>query len=145
MKRFIGIILLIVLSASCGSGDGRETISQEAMDEKREDIVEILYFFGRQSCISCGDIEVYSKDLIRDSFAVEVEEKKVGLRIIDLSKKENKAIGKKYEVVGSGLIISHWKDGVEEYEDMTAFSFNHLTTGEKEFKEEISKKIRELL
>lgn len=129
---------------SCG--DKNSKISQEPiLLSNDKDRVEVMYFYGKQSCMSCGDIEKYTKDIIRDSFPNEVESSKVILRIIDGSKKENLKIAEKYEIVGSGLIISKWEDGEEEIHDLTAFSFNHLTTGEKEFKEGFTKKLKSLL
>lgn len=147
MRNITLLLLSFFMFFSCNKNTNQEIKPLEskiAIDSKN-DRVDILYFFGKQRCISCNEIEGFTHELIKDSFANEIASGKLNLRIIDCNIKENQKIAEKYEIVGSGLVISKWEDGKEEIYDMTAFSFNHLTTGEKEFKTEISKKIKSLL
>ncbi len=146
IMRYITFLFISFLFLfSCDKNTSKERIESETIIDSDKDRVDILYFFGKQRCISCNEIEGFTHELIKDSFANEIASGKLNLRIIDCNIKENQKIAEKYEIVGSGLVISKWEDGKEEIYDMTAFSFNHLTTGEKEFKTEISKKIKSLL
>lgn len=63
----------------------------------------------------------------------------------DISKKENEAIADKYEVTWSSLFVNGWKDGKENVNNMTEFSFSNARNAPDKFKEGIKSKIDELL
>lgn len=58
--------------------------------------------------------------------------------MIDISKKENEAIADRYEVTWSSLFVNGWKDGKENVNNMTEFSFPmrkmHRTSLKRELK-----------
>ena len=64
---------------------------------------------------------------------------------LDISKKENEAIADKYEVTWSSLFVNGWKDGKENVNNMTEFSFSNARNAPDKFKEGIKSKIDELL
>ena len=59
--------------------------------------------------------------------------------------KENEAIADKYEVTWSSLFVNGWKDGKENVNNMTEFSFSNAKNAPDKFKEGIKSKIDELL
>ncbi len=52
---------------------------------------------------------------------------------------------KKYEVTWSSLFVNDWKDGKENVNNMTEFSFSNARNAPDKFKEGIKSKIDELL
>ena len=59
--------------------------------------------------------------------------------------KKKKAITDKYEVTWSSLFVNGWKDGEEDVNNMTEFSFSYAKNAPDKFKEGIKSKIDELL
>ena len=70
---------------------------------------------------------------------------KIIYKVVDISKKENEAIADKYEVTWSSLFVNDWKDGKENVNNMTEFSFSNARNAPDKFKEGIKSKIDELL
>ena len=67
------------------------------------------------------------------------------IEVIDISKKENGQIADKYEVTWSSLFVNGWKDGKENVNNMTEFSFSNARKSPDKFKEGIKNKVDELL
>ena len=61
--------------------------------------------------------------------------------MIDISKKENGQIADKYEVTWSSLFVNGWKDGKENVNNMTEFSFSNARKSPDKFKEGIKNKV----
>ena len=82
------------------------------------------------------------------SISIYTQEKangKIIYKVVDISKKENEAIADKYEVTWSSLFVNGWKDGKENVNNMTEFSFSNARNAPDKFKEGIKSKIDELL
>ena len=55
MKRTLFFLLAILTLAACGNNQNANT--QAAAQIEQEDAVEVLYFHGKQRCITCNAIE----------------------------------------------------------------------------------------
>ena len=144
MKKLFHVFIAGVILVSCGNGgkEKTETANSEAMQNDR---VEVLYFHGAQRCITCRAIETNTVALLDNLYAKEKAEGKIIYKVIDISKKENEAITDKYEVTWSSLFVNGWKDGKENVNNMTEFSFSNAKNAPDKFKEGIKSKIDELL
>lgn len=139
--------LLIVLFATIVSvtsfAKGGEPLP--ATTDSKKDVVEVLYFHGKQRCITCKSIEKHTKDVLTAYFADQVKNGKIVFRVIDISEPANEKIAEKYEVTWSSLFINKWKGGKEKVNNMTEFGFSYAKSSPDVFKAGVKKKIEELL
>lgn len=112
---------------------------------KVKDHVEVMYFHGKQRCVTCMAIEKYAKEVVGKDFAKEKKSGKVVFKVVDISTGEGAKIAKDYRVTWSSLYINGWKKGKETRNDMTQFAFKNAHKHTDEFKKGVSAKIKELM
>ena len=105
----------------------------------------MLYFHGKQRCITCNAIERLTKEVIEQDFAQQLKDGKIIFKVIDISTKEGEKIANTYEVTWSSLYINKWQNGKESRNNMTDFGFSHAKGSPDVFKAGVKKKIEELL
>lgn len=137
---YVFIVLFFIACGNTKKSKTTDTANQEGKDR-----VEVLYFHGKQRCLTCNAIEKLSKEVVDTLFAKELKESRVVYKAIDISEKENEVLANKYEVTWSSLFINKWKEGKETPVNMTEFAFTHATTSPATFKEGVKKKIEEQL
>jgi len=79
----------------------------------------VIYFHGKQRCLTCKAIEKNAKEVVNNQFANELENGTVVFNIVDISTPEGEQIADRYEVTWSSLFINKWKDGEETRNNMT--------------------------
>lgn len=132
MKRIFLMIALTISLISCG---GHTSTKQAATTARQADMTEVLYFHGKQRCITCNAIEKLAKEVV-DSLANE----KVVMKIIDISKKENEATADKYEVSWSALIL----DRNGKIENLTDMGFSYAKGQPELFKAKLTEAINNI-
>lgn len=143
MKNVILMLALCLGLSACG---GNNTKTQSNNDtENNRDRVEVLYFHGKQRCATCVAIEQNSRATVEEQFADELKSGTLVFRIIDLSTPEGEALGEKYEVTWSSLLLSTWREGKETAENLTEYAFANARTAPEEFKNGLASKIRSTL
>lgn len=146
MKRISLILLAIIALTSCGNSRNNQSAStQSATKNNQKEYIEVLYFHGKQRCITCNAIEKLTKEVIDKDFAEQSGNGKVVFKMIDISTKEGEKIADQNEVTWSSLFINKWKDGKEVKNNMTDFGFSYAKNFPEEFKAGVKKKIDELL
>ena len=132
MKKAIIYLISLLLIASCTGNKKAESFcekqneeaqqaNQKVIDEK-VGTVELLYFHGKQRCLTCMAIEKYSTETIAKEFQEQVDSGTIIYKIIDIDKEE--ALADKYKVASSSLIlISHTSQG-EKVSNLTQFAFS---------------------
>ncbi|MEI3156098.1 MAG: nitrophenyl compound nitroreductase subunit ArsF family protein [Odoribacter sp.] len=85
--------------------------------------MEVLYFHGKQRCITCKAIEKYTKEVVNADLAELVKNGKLRFKEVDISTFEGEKLAEKYRVSWSSLYVNKWKNGKEERNDMTRFGF----------------------
>lgn len=144
MKKLFYLLIATIVLISCGNGSKNKTETSIAK-ENQTNRVEVLYFHGAQRCITCRAIEANTVALLDSLYSKEQADGKIIFKVIDISKKENEQIADKYEVTWSSLFVNDWKDGKENVNNMTEFSFSNARNAPDKFKEGIKSKIDELL
>ncbi len=147
MKKIILLITLAIISVACGSKNN-QTESQTTEATKaviNPNRIEVLYFHGKQRCITCKNIEKYSKEVVENDFAKELKSGDIVFKVIDFSTKEGEAIADKYEISFSSLLVNKYTNGQETVNDMTEHAFSTAKEQEAEFKTGLKEKINELL
>ncbi len=143
MKKILFVLLAIIGLTSCGNN--QNTNAQTSTKTVQKEYVEVLYFHGKQRCVTCNAIEKLTKEVIEKDFAEQFKNGKVVFKVIDISTKEGEKIADKYEVTWSSLYINKWKDGKETKNNMTDFGFSYAKGSPDVFKAGVKKKIDELL
>lgn len=143
MKKVLFALLAIIALCSCGNSQNAN--AQTTTKATQKEYVEVLYFHGKQRCITCNAIEKLTKEVVEKDFAQQVKDGKVVFRVIDISTKEGEKIADKYEVTWSSLFINKWKDGKETKNNMTDFGFSYAKGSPDVFKAGVKKKIEEQL
>lgn len=143
IKNFLLILWICVGLTSCGNNKNGDI--QSSAKDTPKDIVEVVYFHGKQRCITCNAIEKLTKEVVEMEFAQQLKENKITFKIVDISTKEGEKIADRYEVTWSSLYINKWKDGMEAKNNMTEFGFSYAKGSPELFKIGVKRKIDELL
>jgi predicted MarR family transcription regulator len=143
MKKFLLTTVVVVLSVFAGIVIQAQTKPQTPKVVK--DYVEILYFHGKQRCVTCKAVGQYSKELVDKDLATLTKQGKLRFREVDFSTPEGEKVADKYRISSSGLVISQFKDNKEKYEDITDFAFQYARTDTPKFKKDLTSKINLLL
>lgn len=140
MKLLVTLTLLIGLM-SCGGKVGN------VVHPTHSDIdhVEIIYFHGKQRCVTCKAIEEGVNEVIETYFAKAIKDGTVVFRIIDISTPEGETLADGYEVSWSSLFVNNWNGGKETRDNLTEFAFANAVKRPKKFKEVLIKKINQSL
>lgn len=143
MKNILFVLFAIMGFVSCGNKSNAETQLPTSTNQK--EVVEVLYFHGKQRCITCNTIENLTREVVEKNYAQQLKAGKITFKVVDISTKEGEKMAEKYEVTWSSLYINKWNKGKETKNNMTDFSFSHAKNSPNEFKSGIKKKIDELL
>lgn len=144
MRKLFYLLIVTLVLVSCGNGSKKKTGENQA-EEIQSNRIEVLYFHGAQRCITCRAIETNTVALLDSLYSKEQADDRIIYKVIDISKKENGQIADKYEVTWSSLFVNGWKDGKENVNNMTEFSFSNARKSPDKFKEGIKNKVDELL
>lgn len=137
------IIVLLITLTSCSGTPKKSNDTTNA--QTVNDHLEVLYFHGKQRCITCNAIEKLTKEVLDESFPEEVANGKILFRVVDISQEENQGIADKYEVSWSSLYLNKWSNAEEQRENMTDFGFSYAKSSPEVFKEGLKEKISTLL
>ena len=132
---FIGCALsLMCLLSACGGSNSRpnEQTAQSVSDTARAPI-EIMYFYGKQRCVTCRAIEQVVVELTQNELREAIASGQVHFRAIDWT--QETALAERYEVAWSSLII----DCNGEITNLTEQAFAYARQQPEKLKEEILK------
>ena len=136
-------MLVSLVMLACGEKSNAVTAKEQAAGAK--DCVEVLYFHGKQRCVTCRAIEKNAKDLLDAKFAEQMRQGRVVWRVIDISQKENAQIAEKYQVTWSSLFLVSHKNSKERAENLTEFAFGNARSNPDKFKEGLQQRINQAL
>ena len=102
---FIGLALtLTCLFFACGGSNSRpnDQTAQSVSDTARAPI-EIMYFYGKQRCVTCRAIEQTVVELTQNELREAIASGQVHFRAVDWT--QETTLAERYEVAWSSLII----------------------------------------
>ncbi|MFV0545776.1 MAG: nitrophenyl compound nitroreductase subunit ArsF family protein [Bacteroides sp.] len=120
-------------------------ITVQSQTKASQKVVEVLYFHGKQRCVTCRSIEKLTQEVLAADFAKEVKSGRIKFKTIDISTSEGEALADTYQVSWSSLYLNLWKGQKETRNDMTAFAFKHAKSNPAAFKKGIKEKLTTLL
>lgn len=114
MKKILLGILMMLSMQACQAGQNK---SANAQAERAE--IEVMYFHGKQRCVTCRTIEQVVEEVMQTELQEAVASGKLHYRAIDLT--EETKLADQYEVSWSSLIID--KNGTVYNLTDEAFSY----------------------
>jgi hypothetical protein len=103
--RKIILVLAVVAAISAGSF----AFGQSSPQAK----VIAYYFHGAFRCVTCNNMEKYSKEAIRGNFKDELASGKLEFKAVNVEEKGNEHFVKDYQLYTKSLILAMVKDGKE--------------------------------
>ena len=142
MKKELLMIALCVGMVACGNGNTKN--ASKAEKQMKKDVVEVLYFHGKQRCATCMAIEKNTKELMESTFAEKLKNGELVFKSVDITEEET--LADMYEVSWSSLIIVDYDmNGKEEATNMTEFAFGNARTNPNNFKKGVAEQISTML
>ncbi|MCQ2958773.1 MAG: nitrophenyl compound nitroreductase subunit ArsF family protein [Bacteroidales bacterium] len=92
--------------------------------------VDVVYFHGKQRCVTCLSIEKYAKEAVQEIGADKQTKGHVRFEAIDFSTEEGNSIAQEYKVAWSTLFIING----DVRKDITQLAFRYAKSQPEEFK-----------
>lgn len=142
--KFLAVLTISFILSSCnGQEEKKKTTSVDNSISK----IEVIDFHSTHRCMTCNAIEANTKFTLNTYFSKELKDNKIALKIVNVDKKENEEIAKKFEASGTSLFLNVVKNGQENYINLTEFAFmngNDQEAFSKELKEKIESELKTL-
>ena len=126
MKKALLFLTLAVGLFSCSTKSTEKQTATNTTTGEVKDHVELVYFHGKQRCITCRAIEKYSKEVVDSLNATGIPVEELTFRVVDIN--ENESLADSYEVTGSSLFLVKYANGTESRDNLTAISPCPLAT-----------------
>ena len=135
MSFIIGLVLSFnCLLSACGGGNSQKNEqTQTTVSDTARAPIEIMYFYGKQRCVTCRAIEQVVVELTQNELREAIASGQVHFRAIDWT--QETALAERYEVAWSSLII----DCNGEITNLTEKAFAYARQQPDKLKEEILK------
>ena len=105
MSFIIGLVLSFTcLLSACGGGNSQKyEQAQTTVSDTARAPIEIMYFYGKQRCVTCRSIEQVVVELTQNELREAIASGQVHFRAIDWT--QETALAERSEVAWSSLII----------------------------------------
>lgn len=143
MKKVLSLLTLAVGLFSCSTKSTEAQIESTTVNEEVKDHVEVVYFHGKQRCITCRAIEKYSKEVVDSLIGTGIPADELTFKVVDIN--ENEALADSYEVTGSSLYLVKYDNGQETRDNLTEFGFGNAKSKPDVFRQGLTDKIETAL
>jgi len=106
LKKLAIAFLTVVTVISAGS-------FEVALAEKSADKVIVYYFHGSFRCVTCNNMEKYSREAIETNFKGALASGKIEFKEINVEDRGNEHFVNDYQLYTKSLVLSMVKDGKE--------------------------------
>ena len=137
MKKVLLLLTLAVGLFSCSTKSNGTQTETAATDE------ELVYFHGKQRCITCRAIEKYSKEVVDSIIGTGIPADELIFKVVDIN--ENEALADSYEVTSSSLFLVKYANGAENRDNLTEFGFSNAKSKPDAFKQGLTEKLETAL
>lgn len=127
MKKAILTALAGLIFLACGTK--RDNVVSNTNNGTDTNTVEVLYFHGKQRCVTCRTIEQLAREVVEQKYS----EKDVVFRVVDISQKENAPMAEQYEVTWSSLIVAKG----DKSANLTDMAFANARSNPDRFRSEL--------
>lgn len=136
MKKIILLFSLLLSLVSCSNAQNKQSQSSN-----NSDVLEVMYFHGKQRCMTCLAIESLTTEVLNADYAQQVNNGKIVYKVIDISTEEGEKIADRYEVTWSSLILD--KNG--KTVNLTDMAFSYARSQPEVFKVKLKEEINKSL
>ena len=143
MKKVLLLLTLAVGLFSCSTKSNGTQTETATTDEEVKDHVELVYFHGKQRCITCRAIEKYSKEVVDSIIGTGIPADELIFKVVDIN--ENEALADSYEVTSSSLFLVKSANGAENRDNLTEFGFSNAKSKPDAFKQGLTEKLETAL
>ena len=140
--KFAMVATIIIAAVSSCTNTTTNTEGTQIETSSSAPRVEVVYFHGKQRCLTCRAIERFAKESVDSCFA---GNDAVSFKVVDITTSDGGQIADAYEIAGSALLIIKKADGKTSYEDMTTFAFQNARKNTSEFTSGIETKVKKYL
>lgn len=142
MKRFLFLVQSTIFFLMLGHRVSATPLPGLSIPSKHEKgYVEVIYFHGKQRCVTCQSIEQQTRNLLQEKYAKQMKTGNIKFRVIDFSQGTGKKVADKYGVTWSSIFVVLHKEGKEEVQDLTQFAFRYARKAADRFKKGLAEKI----
>ena len=145
MKQKMLKIMIFVAAMMCVVACGARSESKQISTDANEQRVEVIYFHGKQRCLTCMAIEKLAREVVETQFASALANGELVFKVVDISTKEGERIADKYEVTWSSIFINKVDGKREKVNNLTDFAFSNARSNPDKFKQGVAEKINELI
>lgn len=85
MKKALLMLTLTVGLFSCSTKSNETNAETDTASEVIKDHVELVYFHGKQRCITCRAIEKYSREVVDSLNATGIPAGELSFRVVDIN------------------------------------------------------------
>ena len=142
MLKFFIFVAAMMSVVACGA---RTSESEQTASDANEHRVEVIYFHGKQRCLTCMAIEKLAREVVETQFASAVASGELVFRVVDISTKEGERIADRYEVTWSSIFVNRVDGKREKVNNLTDFAFANARSNPDKFKQGVTDKINELI
>ncbi len=141
MLKIMIFVAAMMSVVACGARSESKQISMDANEQR----VEVIYFHGKQRCLTCMAIEKLAREVVETQFASALANGELVFKVVDISTKEGERIADKYEVTWSSIFINKVDGKREKVNNLTDFAFSNARSNPEKFKQGVAEKINELI
>ena len=141
MLKIMIFVAAMMSVVACGARSESKQISTDANEQR----VEVIYFHGKQRCLTCMAIEKLAREVVETQFASALANGELVFKVVDISTKEGERIADKYEVTWSSIFINKVDGKREKVNNLTDFAFSNARSNPDKFKQGVAEKINELI
>lgn len=122
--RLTTLLITLTLFSACREKQSRNLQIQE--QTVTGDRVEVIYFHGKQRCMTCKSIEEQTKELLTGSLAEAVKTGQIVYRTVDISDKEGEKIADRrgHLVISVCKSLERWAGTAKQYDRICFFEGN---------------------
>ncbi|MBU1995998.1 MAG: hypothetical protein KKF78_02445 [Candidatus Omnitrophica bacterium] len=109
MKKILLVVLVLLGCFSFSS------FGQQGLEEK----IVLYYFHGNARCISCRNIEKYTREALEKNFFDEIASGSIDFQVVNVEEKGNEHYTQDYKLYTKAVVLSRVKSGQEvEYKNL---------------------------
>lgn len=135
LKRIFLCLMLMLPFSGIGILPGMAQKSATSVRKAPTQKVTVLYFHGKQRCITCRSIEQCAKEVVKMFNPGKVE-----MKVIDISDPKNEQLVNQYRVSWSSLYLQKGKQKI----NLTEMGFRYAKNQPEEFKKRLRAEILKL-
>jgi len=107
--------------------------------------VKVLYFHGNNRCMTCNNMEKYTRELLDEEYQKEMTSGKITFEVFNFDDPANQELVTQYGVESSTLLLVRISGGKERVYNITELGFSYAKNEPEKFKQEVQKKLDDKL